>query len=118
VYWEEADWCWHSKEVGYSSWYEPRSIIYHNFRSALPGKESAFYMYMQTRNSFIFARHYYHGLLRARYFLFYPMYLAYRWLYVLRAGNRVGAKALVRGILDYFRGYRSKERLKEYGYIK
>ncbi|HYM20778.1 MAG TPA: glycosyltransferase family 2 protein [Candidatus Kapabacteria bacterium] len=118
IYWEESDWCLHARELGYSSWYEPRSAIYHNFKSAVAGKESPFYMYMQTRNSFIFARRRFHGLLFIRHFFLYPFYIGYRWLVVKRAGNTVAAKAVIRGIIDYFRGYRGKKGLREYGYIR
>jgi GT2 family glycosyltransferase len=118
VYWEESDWCLRARELGYSCWYEPRSVIYHNFKSAVKGEETALYSYMQTRNSFIFAKHHFHGFLLLRHLFFYPIYLFYRWLSMERKRNTAGAKALVRGIIDYFKGYRGNAKLREYGYIR
>ncbi|MBS1902334.1 MAG: glycosyltransferase family 2 protein [Bacteroidetes bacterium] len=118
IYWEESDWCMRARERGYSCWYEPRAVIYHNFKSAPHGKETPFYMYMQTRNSFIFARKHFHGSVWLRYIAFYPLYLLNFYVDLLRSKNFRGAKALVFGIIDYFRGYRGMQGLKERGYIR
>jgi GT2 family glycosyltransferase len=118
IYWEESDWCMRAKAIGYTCWYEPKSVIYHNFTNAPLGKERPFYMYMQFRNSFIFAKRHFHGLLKLRHHLFYPLYMLYYFLTLLKSGNKAGAKAMVLGIIDYFKGYSGKENLKERGYIK
>lgn len=118
IYWEESDWCMRAKALGYRSWYEPKSVIYHNFTNAPLGKERPFYMYMQFRNSFTFAKRHFHGWLRVRYMLFYPMYISYYFSILLKEGNIKGAKAMILGIIDHFKGYKGKENLKERGYIK
>jgi GT2 family glycosyltransferase len=105
LYWEEADWCYSAKEKSFESWYEPRSVIYHNFKSAHHGKEKPFYMYMQTRNAFIFAKRHYRGLMRLRYWLFYPVFLVYRFFSLRRMGNPVGARAIVWGFVDAMKGF-------------
>lgn len=119
IYWEESDWCLRAKEIGYECWYEPKSMIDHNFRSAPFGRgETPFYMYMQMRNSFIFASRHFHGWLKVRHHLFYPIYITYYFLTLVRYKNFRGAKAIFYGIIDYFRGFRGKQGLKERGYIK
>jgi len=119
IYWEESDWCLRAKELGYECWYEPRSVIDHNFKSAPFGRgETPFYMYMQMRNSFVFAARHFHGWLKLRHHLFYPMYICYYFLTLVRYGNFRGAKAIFYGIIDYFRGFRGKKGLIERGYIK
>lgn len=118
IYWEESDWCMRARERGYVCWYEPKSLIYHNFKSAPLGKETPFYMYMQTRNSFLFASRHFHGIVKLRYLLFYPLYRLYYYLSLIRAKNFRGATAMIYGIIDYYKGYRENKGLKERGYIR
>ncbi len=118
IYWEEADWCHRAREAGYICMYEPKSVIYHNFTSAALGYETAFHMYMQYRNCFIYAKKHYHGLEAFRFWTLYPVYMLYRFFLDLRAKNPKAAKAIVWGIQDYFRGYRGKQGLRERGFIK
>lgn len=117
IYWEEADWCHRAREKGYTCWYEPKSVIYHNFTNAPRGGEKPFYMYMQTRNAFLYARRHYRGLKKLRYFMFYPIYLFYNYLYLRRARNKRGARAIVWGVIDYFRGLRGENGLRERGFL-
>ena len=118
IYWEESDWCLHAKALGYGSWYEPRSVIYHNFTNASLGNEKPFYMYMQMRNAFIFASRNFHGWMKLRHHLLYPIYIMYYFLWLMRSKNYPAAKAIFKGIIDYYKGYRGKEHLKERGFIK
>lgn len=118
IYWEEADWCHRLRSAGFRCMYEPRSVIYHNFRSAPLGRETPFYMYMQTRNAFLYAKRHYRGWTAWRFRIFYPVYLLYRFLYQIKAHNSRGAKAMLQGILDYVRGFRGIAGLRERGYIR
>ena len=118
IYWEEADWCHRAIDAGYRCMYEPRSVIYHNFASAPLGYETPFHMYMQYRNSFIYAKKHYHGTQSIRYWLFYPIYILNRFILDIRAKNTRAAKAIVWGIIDYFRGFRGKQGLRERGFLK
>ena len=118
IYWEEADWCQRARDAGYRCMYEPASVIYHNFKSAALGLETPFHMYMQYRNAFIYATKHYHGLESLRYWLFYPIYIAYRIYLDLRAKNMRAARAILWGVRDYFRGYRGIQGLKERGFLK
>jgi len=117
LYWEEADWCHRVAAHGFISYYEPKSIIYHDFKSAQHGNETALYMYLQARNAFIFAQKHYHGLDKVRFVLFYPIYLFYRFLFELRHKNIRGAKSLVLGVFDGLRGRKGIEYLKNRGFV-
>lgn len=118
IYWEEADWCRRALKLGYRSVYEPKSVIYHNFRSALVGHETPFHMYMQYRNAFIYAKKHYRGIERLRYWTFYPIYIAYRIYLDIKAKNWKAARAIFWGVADYFRGFTGTRGLKERGFLK
>jgi len=118
IYWEEADWCERAREAGYVSFYEPKSVINHNFKSSNLGKETPFHNYLQFRNAFIFSSKHHRGLRRVQFLLFYPVLALYRLIQDLRFNNTRGAKAIVWGIFDYFRGYRGKCGLRERGLLK
>lgn len=118
IYWEEADWCHRMRDLGFQCIYEPRSVIYHNFKSAKLGKETPFYMYMQTRNAFVYANRHYTGLNKLRYWGLYPIYLGYRFLFEIKERNTKSARAMIYGIIDYFKGYRGSKGLRERGYVK
>lgn len=117
IYWEEADWCHRARNAGYTCMYEPKCVIFHNLAGAPIGDETPFYMYLQHRNAFIYAHKYYRGLNAIRFWLFYPMFLAYRFAYDWRIHKRQAARAMLAGIRDYFRGYRGTQGLAERGFI-
>ena len=117
LYWEETDWCYRAREHGYSAWYEPKSVIYHNFKSAQHGKERPMYMYMQTRNAFIFARYHYRGWMSLKYWTLYPIYLAYRFFSLRRMHNPRGAQAIWWAVVDALKGYTSTTGLRERGFV-
>ena len=116
LYWEEADWCWSAKEHGFRSFYEPKSVIYHNFQSAQHGREKPLYMYMQTRNAFIFARKHYRGLMKVRYAVCYPLYLLNRYLFLRQQGNQEGARAMIWGVCDALLGFVGTQGIRERGF--
>lgn len=118
MYWEESDWCMRAAALGFSSWYEPRSVIYHNFHSAEKGKETPFYMYMLYRNAFIYAKRHFHGARRLRFVLFFPIHIVNRLRLLVLARNTPGAKKLLQGIRDYFKGYTGKRGLQEKALLK
>lgn len=117
MYWEESDWCMRAKAIGYSSWYEPRAVIYHNTRSSIKGKETPLYTYMMYRNFPIFASHHFHGLRRIWFWLCYPLHIINRLGVCLKAKNWPAAIAILSGVGDYLRGYKGKEGIKERGLV-
>ncbi len=117
MYWEESDWCMRARESGFSSWYEPKSLIYHNVRSSDPGKESPLYTYMMFRNFLIYAKLYFHGLNKVRFWIVYPIHFLNRVRICLIAGNTKAAKSIFQGVADYFKGYKGKQGLEKRGLL-
>jgi GT2 family glycosyltransferase len=118
IYWEEADWCARAIRKGYTCYYEPRSVIYHNFRSSELGMETPFHNYLHSRNAFLFSKRNNKGWKHLQFWFFYPWVILYRALHDLRKQNYRGMQALAWGILDYFRGGRGKQFLVKRGLIK
>ena len=118
VYWEEADWCARAQQAGYRCFYEPKSVIVHNYQSGKPGKETSFYNYLQYRNALIYNAKHNSSLRQIQFFLALPILLLHRTLRSLRARNTVGARAAFWGIRDYFSGFRGKKGLLERGLLK
>jgi GT2 family glycosyltransferase len=118
LYWEEADWCQTAFANGYVCYYEPRSVIFHNFRSAHLGEETPLYMYLQTRNAFIYSKRHYKGLLRLRFWLFYPIYLLNRYRFEVQAKNYKSARAMLWGLSDYRKGFTGTAGLAERGFLR
>ncbi len=117
MYWEESDWCMRAKEMGYTSWYEPRSIIYHNVRSSIPGKESPLYAYLLFRNFLIFAKKHYHGFGKIQFLFSFPLHVVKRLTRFIISKNWGAMRAMFKGIRDYLKGYVGKKGLKESGLI-
>jgi GT2 family glycosyltransferase len=118
IYWEEPDWCIRASEHGYSSWYEPRSLIYHNTRAEVRGKESPLFMYMHFRNFLIFAKHHFKGIRKLQFWFVFPIHILKRWRICAQTGNTTAINAMFKGVVDYFKGYSGKMHLKERGLIK
>jgi len=108
MYYEETDWLRQARDRGYRLLYRPEAVIYHR-ESASSGPPGAGWMtpfkhYYATRNRLYLMRKnsssWGYALFTA-YFL--AGRLAYLALYLLRRRPRL-ARALVRGVLDYYRG--------------
>jgi hypothetical protein len=117
IYWEEADWCHRARNAGYVCLYEPKSVIYHNLAGAPIGDETPFYMYLQHRNAFIYAKKFYRGFGAIRFWTLYPIFLLYRFVYDWRHNNKKAAKAMWLGIRDFFRGNTGTIGLAQRGFI-
>jgi len=113
VYWEEADWCARARKAGYLCYYEPQSIVYHNYKSGDPGKETPFYNYLQFRNALIFNNKHNSGSKRFQFWISLPILLGYRVALDIRAHNIMSARAVLWGVWDFFKGFRGSERLKK-----
>ena len=109
MYYEETDWLRQARDRGYRLLYRPEAVIYHR-ESASSGPPGAGWMtpfkhYYATRNRLYLVRK--HSSSRGAYALFTAYFLAgrlaYLALYLVRRRPRL-ARALVRGVLDYYRG--------------
>lgn len=116
-YWEEPDWAARAAKIGYRCYFEPRSIVYHNFESGRTGMETPFYNYLQFRNALIYNKKHNSLVKRIQFTFTLPLLIARRVLVDLYAKNTRGARAVLWGVLDYFHGYRGKQGLIERGIL-
>ena len=108
MYYEETDWLRQARDRGYRLLYRPEAVIYHreSASSGPPGGwMTPFKHYYATRNRLYLMRK--NSSSRGAYALFTAYFLAgrlaYLALYLVRRRPRL-ARALVRGVLDYYRG--------------
>jgi GT2 family glycosyltransferase len=118
VYWEEADWCFRAKRAGYECYYEPKSVIVHNYKSGEGGKETPFYNYLQYRNALIFNSKHNSPLKQLQFWITLPILLLHRIVRDVRAKNFNGVRAIGWGVRDFFRGYKGKKGLLDRGLLK
>jgi GT2 family glycosyltransferase len=107
MYYEETDWLRQARDRGYRLLYWPEAVVYHReSASSGGGWMTPFKHYYATRNRPYLVRK--HSTSRGAYALFTAYFLAgrlfYLALHLLRRRPRL-ARALVRGVLDYYRGH-------------
>jgi GT2 family glycosyltransferase len=105
LYCDDVDWCLKARRSGYRVLYVPAAAVYHKVSSATEGLNSPYFLYYITRSSLCVAREHFGGI---RWVLFLFSYLLYNrckeiFVQSLR-GNGRGAKAVFRGVCDFFRG--------------
>jgi GT2 family glycosyltransferase len=105
MYYEETDWLRQARDRGYRLLYRPEAVIYHReSASSGGGWMTPFKHYYATRNRLYLMKK---NSSRGAYALFTAYFLAGRLLYLaLHLARRQPrlARALVRGVLDYYRG--------------
>ncbi len=106
MYYEETDWIRRARDRGYRLLYRPEAVIYHlESASSGGGWMTPFKHYYATRNRLYLVRK--HSSSRVAYALFTAYFLGGRLVHLaqhlLRGRPRL-ARALVRGVLDYYRG--------------
>ena len=100
LYWEETDWCFRARRVGYRTVYVPDSVIWHKRGASMTGKTEQFYL---TRNSFWFMKK---NATKGQYFWFLVYFAVshcFRIPQLLLRGDFEGVSAFARGILDGLR---------------
>jgi hypothetical protein len=106
MYYEETDWLRQARDRGYRLLYRPEAVIYHReSASSGGGWMTPFKHYYATRNRLYLMRK--NSSSRGAYALFSAYFLAgrlaYLALHLVRRRPRL-ARALVRGVMDYYRG--------------
>jgi hypothetical protein len=106
MYYEETDWLQQARDRGFRLLYRPEAVIYHReSASSGGGWMTPFKHYYATRNRLYLVKK--HSTSGGAYALFTAYFLAGRLFYLawhlLRLRLRL-ARALVRGVLDYYRG--------------
>lgn len=106
MYYEETDFLRRARALGYRLLYIPEAVVYHReSASSGGGWMTPFKHYYATRNRLYLVRK--HARSRLRYAAFTLYFWATRLPYLVRyalSGQRAMAKALVLGVLDYYRG--------------
>ncbi|MGB2695038.1 MAG: glycosyltransferase family 2 protein [Dehalococcoidia bacterium] len=106
MYYEETDFLRHALELGYRLLYIPEAVVYHReSASSGGGWMTPFKHYYATRNRLYLVRKHARSRLRYAYFTLY--FWATRVPYLARylmSGQRAMLKALVLGMLHYYRG--------------
>ena len=106
MYYEETDWLKRALAAGYRLRYDPDAVIYHlESASSGGGWMTPFKHYYATRNRLYLVRK--HSTCLCWYSVFTAYFLATRLAYAARYAlrrDRRMAKALIRGVRDYYRG--------------
>jgi len=108
LYYEDADWCLRARKRGFKCVLVPKAKIWHKCsRSAQEGSPS--YIYYHSRNGLMLAR--YNGSL----FIRLAAYLQSLWILAKQIiklaipSKRIWARAVIRGIMDFYRGRVGKQ---------
>ncbi|HLD50300.1 MAG TPA: glycosyltransferase family 2 protein [bacterium] len=104
IYFEESDWNFKIKRAGWRLVTSEKAKVLHKVSSSL-GMESPFFYYYRTRNNLLFVVKNSPFYCWPVFFLYYFCYRIPDTLYMLwRGGRRHQARAVLLGILDFFRG--------------
>ncbi|MFY9457922.1 MAG: glycosyltransferase family 2 protein, partial [Candidatus Spechtbacterales bacterium] len=104
LYYEDVDWCLRARRAGYKCVLVPTSKVWHKV-SATTKEGSPSYIYYHTRNSLMLAK--FNGSISQK----VVAYLSGLWILVkqiikffLLPSKRVWARAMARGVIDFYRG--------------
>jgi GT2 family glycosyltransferase len=109
IYYDDTDFVRRARDKGYRLWFVPSAVIHHRKGATIGGPETAFGLYYLTRNRpYLIRKH-----VRS------PVRLALFWCYfaagrLVRVAIKLGrgrsdlAGAILRGIVDYWRGHMGK----------
>lgn len=109
LYSEEVDLSINVRKLGYSIWYEPRSVVYH-LGSQSTGKESPLVYYYNTRNRFLLYKRNLEGVTQLVSILYQVILNVYHIFLLLISRKLSLAKAIYSGTKDFFlRNFFSKK---------
>ena len=109
IYYDDTDFARRAREKGYRLRFVPTAVIYHRKGATIGGSDSPFGLYYLTRNRPYLIRK--HVRSRPRRALFWAYFLStrvIRLIVLLARGRRDLAQAMVRGVVDYWRGRMGK----------
>jgi hypothetical protein len=103
---EEKEWCWRARQAGYTIAYQPKAVTYHKNASSFTNTWSPMYHYLFTRNELLLweKQDIISGGLRSLKGIYF---VARAQVQLTLHGQRRLARtwAVVRGVVDYFRGH-------------
>jgi GT2 family glycosyltransferase len=96
---EDTDFCFSAKKVGFSTYYTPHAVAYHKipYDPQIAMKRLLERSYWVGRNRYLFLRKF--GLFNAVSLLFIPIYILYYWLLAVQYRNYRAIGAYAKGVL-------------------
>lgn len=102
---EDIDFCFHARNVGFKVWYVPTSVIYHKVAQDWGGLSNPLYLYYQIRNNLLFIKR---NLPLPQkilsYCFFYGVSLPRKILALALSGDVAKIQFIFLGISDFLRG--------------
>jgi GT2 family glycosyltransferase len=109
VYYDDTDFVRRARNKGYRLWFVPAAVIYHQKGATIGGADTPFGLYYLTRNRpYVIHKHVRSPL---RLSVFWVYYLSSRLMLLIQflvRGRPVLAKAMLLGLVDYWRGRMGK----------
>jgi hypothetical protein len=103
LYYEELDWAMRFRESGYKLWYVPAALIVHK-ESMSTGVDTPLKKYYMTRNRLLFASRNRRGVIKILSYIYLMTFAGTKDILIAAISARWDlAKAVVRGVYDFFR---------------
>lgn len=109
IYYDDTDFVRRARNKGYCLWFVPAAVIYHQKGATIGGPETPFGLYYLTRNRPCLIQKHVRSPLRRT--VFWVYFLSSRLMLLVRylaRGRRDLARAMLVGLLDYWRGRMGK----------
>jgi GT2 family glycosyltransferase len=109
IYYDDTDFVRRARSKGYRLWFVPDAVIYHAKGGTIGGAQMPFGLYYLTRNRPYLIRKHVHSPLRLA--AFWGYFLSSRFILLVRflaQGRRDLARAMLLGLMDYWRGRMGK----------
>jgi hypothetical protein len=116
IYYDDTDFVRRARDKGYRLWFVPAAVIYHQKGATIGGPETPFGLYYLTRNRPCLIRKHVRSPLRLA--VFWVYFLSSRLMLLIQylaRGRRDLARAMLRGLFDYWRGRMGKTVEREQG---
>jgi GT2 family glycosyltransferase len=109
LYYDDTDFVRRARDKGYRLWFVPAAVVYHRKGGTIGGSDTPFGLYYLARNRPYLIRKHVHSPLRLA--LFWVYFLSSRLIQLiafLARGRPDLAKAMLLGLMDYWRGRMGK----------
>jgi GT2 family glycosyltransferase len=109
IYYDDTDFVKRARDKGYRVWFAPEAVIYHHKGATIGGSRTPFGLYYLTRNRpYLIRKHIRSPLRRAFFWAYYLSSRLMRLAVLLARGRSDLARAMLRGLVDYWRGRMGK----------
>lgn len=109
IYYDDTDFVRRARNKGYRLWFVPAAVIYHQKGATIGGSDTPFGVYYLTRNRpYVIRKHVRSRLRRALFWVYYLTSRLMRLIEFLARRRHDLAKAMLLGLIDYWRGRMGK----------